>query len=202
MTNPHSGESASDGGTAMRIVVEFDRSLLSHFSVSAWNDFIDGLMAMNLTPITWSPGERPPPLGVLLDFSRLQRAHYRLDGIDLSMCWLEDADFTGASLKGARLGCGKNVSYRQARLDLADFSDGVEISGCDFTDATGLETALFDGASYGLADQPKGLPPEILAVCKAKADAPPADPQKVSAPRHLSEVPLRACVTIHATPMG
>jgi hypothetical protein len=191
-----SGQNDQIGRAAMQIIVEFDRSLLSHFTVSEWNAFIDDLMARDLIPPTWSEGERPPPMGVMVNFRNLQRAHYRLEGINLSMCWLEGADFTEANLKHAQLGCGRNVCYRGARLDHADC--GVEISGCDFTDATGLDTAKFKGAVYDPANPPIGLPPEVLAVCKAEAD-PPADPRQPSNPQEptgMSESPLRACVTI------
>jgi len=96
------------GNVCKQVIVEFDKSLLTHFSsVEQFNGFISGLSAMNLAPTVWSSGERPPPFGVTLDFSGLRRAHYRLDGIDLSLCWLADSDFEGASLKNAQMGTSK-----------------------------------------------------------------------------------------------
>ena len=192
-----------DGKTAIQIIVEFDRSLLSHFTVSTWNSFINDLMSANLIPPIWSQGERPPPVAVMLDFSRLQRRTYRLDGINLVFCWLENADFTGASLKNARLGCGRNVSYRNCRVDNADFAL-VEISGCDFTGCTGIETARFDNAVYDPANPPIGLPAEILARCKPDAKPPPENPRTPRNPKEPScyaVSPLRACVTIHSVPV-
>ena len=82
------------GNFCKQVVVEFDNSLLSRFTVAQWNAFVDGLMSMNLAPTVWSSGERPPPFGVSLDFSGLRRRNYRLDGADLSLCWLADSDFT------------------------------------------------------------------------------------------------------------
>lgn len=188
---------------AIQIIVEFNSSLLSHFSVATWNAFVDDLMEKNLIPPMWSPGERPSPVAVMLDFSRLQRRNYRLDGINLALCWLENADFTGASLKNAHLGCGRHVCYRECRLDNADFTL-VEISGCDFTDCTGIETAIWDRATYDPANPPVGLPPEIVARCKPEAKPPPENPRAPSNPAEptgFMVAPLRACVTIHEIPM-
>ena len=187
----------------MQIVVAFDRSILSRFDTPGWNALVQDLMAHKLIPPMWESGERPPPLGVLLDFSGLKRMNYRLDGIDLSMCWLENADFAGASLKNAQLGCGRNVSYRACRLHGADFT-GIEISGCDFNGATGLETALWDGAVFDPANPPKGLPENILAKCLPEAPPPsenpraPANPQE---PSGFSVMPLRCTATIHTVPV-
>ena len=187
----------------MQVVVEFDKSILSRFDVPGWNAFVADLMSYKLIPPMWESGERPPPLGVLLDFSGLKRMNYRLDGIDLSMCWLGDADFTGASLKNAQLGCGRNVSYRACRLHGADFT-GIEISGCDFSDATGMETAQFDGAVYDPANPPKGLPENILASCLPDALPPPEnsrEPRNPAEPTGFTVMPLRCTATIHTVPV-
>ena len=187
----------------MQVVVEFDKSLLSRFDVSGWNHFVQNLMAHKLIPPMWVSDERPSPLGVLLDFSGLQRMNYRLDGIDLSMCWLENADFTGASLKNAQLGCGRNVSYRACRLYGADFT-GIEISGCDFSDATGMETALWDGAVFDPANPPKGLPENILAKCLPDASPPPENPREPRNPQEptgFTVMPLKCVATIHTVPV-
>ena len=187
----------------MQIVVEFDKSILSRFDVSGWNHFAQNLVEYRLIPPMWESGECPPPLGVLLDFSGLKRMNYRLDGIDLSMCWLGDADFTGASLKNAQLGCGRNVSYRACRLHGADFT-GIEISGCDFSDATGMETAQFDGAIYDPANPPKGLPADILAKCLPDAPPPPVNPREPrnpAEPSGFTVMPLRCMATIHTVPV-
>ena len=202
------GNNTNGGGsnrTAMQIMVECDHSLLPHFSVTAFNSFIDGLVKMGLLPTVWDPTvERPPVLGVMLNFSRLQRRNYRLDGINLFFCWLENADFTGSSLRNARLGCGRNVSYRNCRLDNADFQE-AEISGCDFTGCSGIETALFEGAVYDPANPPKGLPESILDRCKPAAAPPlknPRQPSNLQEPSGYTVAPLRACVTIHEIPMS
>jgi len=123
------------GNVCKQVIVEFDKSLMSHFeSVEQFNGFISGLSAMNLAPTVWGSGSVPPPFGVTLDFSGLRRAHYRLDGADLSLCWVADADFEGAFLKGAQMGCCPRSSFRNARLQGCDFSM-CDISDCIFTDA-------------------------------------------------------------------
>src|ERR1035437_6033215 len=129
------------------IIIEFRADLLGHFDVPGWNAFADALFERPLLSACWSRGERPPLLVVLLDFRGLRRARHKLDGIDLRHCWLERADFTGASLRNSKMGCGRNTSYRGARLHGPNFRH-VEISGCDFSGAAGLESAMFDGAAY------------------------------------------------------
>lgn len=188
--------------TRIQIVVEFRRDLLGHFDVPQWNVFVAKLLSHGLIPPIFTPGEKPEPLSVLLDFRGLRRAHYRLDGIDLRLCWLQDADFTGASLRNARLGCGRNVSYKGARLHGADFRH-VEISGCVFTDALGLESALFNSASYDPGNPPIGLPSDILAACKAEAEPPPDDrrqPTNPMEPTGFRQAPLRCLATVHMVP--
>ena len=180
------------------VVIEFDRSLLNHFTVAEWNAFVADLMARDLIPAVWTDGDRPPPITVVFDFRRLLRAHYRLDGIDLRLCYHDNADFIGASLKNARLGFGKNACYRGARLHGADFQ-GIEISGCDFTDCLGVEPAMFAGAVYHPANPPKGLPPEVLAVCEEETGEPSPRPYRASKPTsrtYYTESPLRCCATI------
>jgi len=123
--------------------------------------------------------------------------------VDLSLCWLEDAQFDGSSFRNARLGCGRNVSYRGAHLDHTDFRH-VEISGCDFTGAKGFDTAMLYGAVYDPANPPIGLPAGVLAQCKAEAEPPPTDPRKPTNPREPSEFkesPLHCHATIHAIPI-
>jgi hypothetical protein len=188
--------------TYIQIVVEFRRDLFGHFNAQGWNAFIADLLEKNLIPPIYTPEIKPEPLSVLLDFSGLKRPHYHLDGIDLRMCWLEGASFEFASLRNARLGCGRNVSYRGSRLNGADFRD-VEISGCEFSGATGLDTAMFDAAVYCPSNPPINLPPEILAQCKAEAEPPPDDRRKPSNPMEPSgfqQAPIRCLATINLIP--
>jgi len=193
---------------AIQLLVEFDRTLLSHVlgegGVPAWNRLVERLLEGGLTPPTWTAGGEPEPLGVLLDFTRLRMPHHRLDGINLRLCWLAGADLTGASLRNARLGCGRNVSYKGSRLDNADFRH-VEVSGCDFTGCVGLETALFEDAAYDPANPPVGLPADIIAVCKPEAEPPPDDrrqPTNPMEPSGFRQAPLRCNASIHLVPVG
>ena len=190
-------------GTAIQIIVEFDRGLLQYLDVPQWNAFVADLLSEGLTPPVYEPGVRPPPIAVMLDFSRLGRARYNLDCIDLQLCWLEGADFTGASLRGARMGCGRDVKYAGSRLHGADFRD-VEISGCDFTGCLGMETAMFVGAAFNPANPPVGLPASILAVCKAEAEPPPEDrrtPANPMEPTGFQQAPIKCHATIHTIPL-
>ena len=192
------------GNVCKQVIVEFDKSLLSRFTVAQWNAFVDGLSAMNLAPTVWSSGERPPPFGVTLDFSRLQRAHYRLDGINFAdaCCWLADSDFEGASLKNAHMGCCPRSSFRNARLQGCDFSM-CDISDCDFTGAE-LDGTFFTGAVYAVGHEPVGLPTATLALCKPDAMPPPANPrspENPSEPAGPTVAPLRCSATIHSVPM-
>ena len=164
------------------VVLEFDKSLFGHYTVAQFSAFTADLLARGLIPPAYSPGRRPDPLAVMIDFTGLRLPRHILDGIDLRMCWLADADLTGSSLRNARMGESRNVSFKSCRLDHADFRE-VEISGCDFSGATGLETAMFEGAVYCPTNPPKGLPPEIFAVCKPEAEPPPSDPRQPRNPQ-------------------
>ena len=188
---------------ATTIIIEFRADLLGHFDVPSWNAFVNALFERRLLSACWSRTESPPLLVMMLDFRGLRRARHRLDGIDLRHCWLERADFTGASLKNAKLGCGRNVCYKGARLHGADFRH-VEISGCDFSGCLGIESAMFDGAVYDPANPPVGLPPELLAACKPEAEPPPSDPRRPSNPMEpmwFRQDPLKCHATIHVAPM-
>ena len=206
-TNPDGG-GLIDGGSMVQemtatIIIELRADLLGHLDVPSWNAFVNALFERRLLSACWSPKERPPLLVMMLDFRGLRRARYKLDGIDLRHCWLADADFTGASLRNAKLGCGRNVCYKGARLHGADFRH-VEISGCDFTDCQGFDAALFDGAAYDPANPPKGLPSEALAVCRSDAEPPPTDrrqPTNPAEPTWFRQSPLRCHATIHMAPM-
>ncbi len=189
--------------TATMIVIDFDRAVMQHLDVPQWNAFVAFLLDKDLVPPMWMHGERPPPLAVTLDLHGLRRAHYVLDAIDLRMAWLADADFSFGSLVGARLGCCPRANFKSARLHGADFR-GVEISGCDFTDAKGLDAVLFEGAAYDLSCPPMGLPPQILARCKAEAAPSPTGtnpPSNPTWPSGLPESPLKCLATVYTIPL-
>ena len=185
------------------VVVEFDKSLLGHFStVQDFNAFVADLLARSLIPPVYSPGQRPAPLAVMIDLSGLHRPRHILDGIDLRMCWLADANLTGSSLRNVRMGESRNVSFKSCRLDRADFRD-VEISGCDFSGATGLDTAMFDGAVYDPGNPPKGLPDSVMALCKPEAEPPPADPRQPRNPQEparFRQTPIRCHALVLTIP--
>ena len=179
---------------SMLIVVELDRGLLQHFDVRQWNDFVGELARRGMTPIGWAQGERPPPVGVTLSFRGLRRAHYRLTGIDLTLCELEGADFEGACLQGAKLGFCPKANFRYARLQGASFR--ADVSGVDFTGAE-LQGAEWGDAYYFANDPPVGLPTEVLAACQCEPASAPGNADMPSTP---PERPLRACVTITEVP--
>lgn len=190
---------------AIQLIAEFGADLLmcilSCDGVEAWNDLVDDLMERNLLPPCWEAGSKPEPVGLLLDLSNLKLPHHQLDNIDLSMCWLANANFTGASLRNAKMGCGRNVSYRMARIDGADFR-GIEISGCDFSGCSG--TAMFDGAVFDPANPPIGLPAEVMAVCKPEAAPPPTNVREPRNPqaRGFEQAPIKCFASIHFVPIG
>lgn len=191
------GEGASTR-TAMQVIVEISRDLLQSFNVKDWNEFVAELSRRELIPVVWSLGERPPPLGVMLDFRGLRRGHYHLTGIDLSLCWLDRACFEGACLKGAKMGCCPNADFRNARLQGASFYM-CDISGCRFEGAE-LHDADFTDASYAMGHAPTGLPAETLAKCKAVMPEPPPAPRDPDNPPRSPERPLRATVTVSEVP--
>ena len=186
------------GGKTIYVIVEFDESLFSRFSAETWNAFARDL------PLPIFEGSKPPPLSAILDFSGIKRRNADLDGIDLSMVFADGGgDLSGSSLRHAHLFSGKNVLYRNCLLDYADFSF-VEISGCDFTGATGLEMATFEGAIYDPLNPPKGLPVETLARCKPMAEPMPESPCEPAAPQeptNFTVAPLRVTATIHTIPL-
>ncbi len=190
-----SGNDETGTRWAMQVVVELGRTILQHMDVRGWNEFVGELVRRGMVPIAWSKGERPPPVGVMFDFRGLRRMHYRLNGINLSLCALDGGSFECASLKGALLGDGKAVCYRGARIHGARFCG--DISGCDFSGCSGIEHALWDDASFSVEDPPIGLPPEVLTRCKPEPASAPGDGDMPSTP---PEQPLRATVTITEVP--
>ncbi len=185
---------------AIQITVEFDKSLFLRIIAEgrhAWNDFVADLFEQKLLGANWSAGEKPPPVVVMLDLSGISLRHKRLDGIDLSQCWLEGADFTGSSLKDSRIGCCPKSNLRRTWLSGASFS---EITGCHFTDAH-LEGVLLDGALYDPADPPKGLPPELLATCRPDPNEPPRSGHDRIEPSGFSFAPIRCRASVHLMPM-
>ena len=188
------GNDESGTRWAMQVVVELDRSLLQHMDVRQWNEFVGELARLNMVPIVWSMGERPPPVGIMFDFRALRRAHYKLNGIDLTVCDLEGANFEGAWLKSAKLGSCPGANLRNARLQGAAFRG--DVSAADFTGAE-LHDADFRDAYYFANRAPVGLPPEVLATCKAEPENAPDD---AGGPPVPAEQPLRACVTITQVP--
>jgi uncharacterized protein YjbI with pentapeptide repeats len=178
----------------MLVVVEFSRDLFQHFNVESWNEFVGELVRHGMVPVAWSKGERSPPVGVMLDFRGLRRAHYKLDGIDLTFCDLEGANFEGASLKGAKLGPCPGANLRGARLQGAAFRG--DVSGADFTGAE-LHDTDFRDATYDPGKPPVGLPGEALANCKPEPENATDDAEVQSVP---ADQPLRATVTISEVP--
>jgi len=191
---------------SIQVVVEFDKTLFNQIlgegGILGWNRYVADLMTKDLVAAAWAPNEPPPPLIVILDLHRLRMRNHRLDGINLALCWLADADFEESSLKGVQMGCCPRASFRNARLHGADFRL-VEITGADFTGCLGLETAIWGGAVYAAADPPKGLPDEILKRCVAEVDRPPLrprQPENPAEPRGDEQAPLISHATIHFVP--
>ena len=187
-------------GRAAQVVVELGKDLFHQIvaegGVPAWNSFVSDLFKRELLSVAWSPKEIPPPFIVMIDLSGIRLDHRRLDAINLSHCWLEGASFNGSSLRNARLGCGRKVSYRGAWLQGSDFRN-VEISGCDFTGSKGIEDALFDCASYD--EPPIGLPPAVMARCIHEPDCGRfASP---TGPSEFGQAPLRCSASFHLIPV-
>ena len=188
---------------AAQVVVGLGKDLFHQIvaegGVPAWNSFVSDLFKRELLSVAWSPKEIPPPFIVMIDLAGIRLDHRRLDGINLIHCWLEGASFDGSSLKNARLGCGRKVSYRGASIQGSDFRY-AEISGCDFTGCKGIENAMFDGATYD--DPPIGLPPAVMARCSQEPDSADcgrfADP---TGPSEFGQAPLRCRASFHLIPI-
>jgi hypothetical protein len=187
-----------------QVMIEFKKDLLSRFDVPGWNRFVEELIDKNILAATWRPGERPPALIAFLDFTGLVMRNRRLDGIHLGIARLEETDFSHASLRNAKIGCCRGALFTGARLDGADF-EFSDISGADFSDASGIETAVFRRSSYWVGNPPIGLPAPIIAQCVPDGEPPPTDRRDGSLPRVQSgggESPLRCVATICVTPIG
>lgn len=181
--------------TAMLVIVELGGDLLEYFDVASWNEFMAELVRRDMTPIAWSQGERPSPVGVVFDFRGLHGARRPLAGIDLTFCDLEGAEFTGADLRGAKLWSCRGADFRNARLRGARFRG--DISGCCFdSDGPELGETDFRHAFYSAHEPPTGLPAEALAACEVVPDAP--DGADLSPA--VEELPLRVRATIHEVP--
>jgi uncharacterized protein YjbI with pentapeptide repeats len=155
---------------APMILVEFDKGLFQQFSVSAWNAFLDDLFNRHMIPPAWAQGEKPSPISVVISLRRLVKRNYHLDGINFMFVDISDSDFSGASLRGVTMLSCPRTSFSNARLDGAALG---EISGCDFSGASGLASVNFEDAFYDPAYPPIGLPAEMLAKCEQVKKEPP-----------------------------
>jgi hypothetical protein len=158
---PVNGNSDGETRWAVQVVVEFDQSIFRHFRVGQWNEFAAELVRCCLTPVAWSKGEQPSPIGVMFDFSGLRATHCRLDSIDLTFCDLDGANLEGSSLKGAKVGDCPRAKLRRTWLQGASFRG--DVSAADFTDAR-IEGTDFSDAHYLTESPPLGLPPDAMAA--------------------------------------
>jgi len=85
------------------------------------------------------------------DWSCLDLSGLKLDGIDLSDCYLEQVDFTGTSLRNANL---SKAILARARLDHADFS-GSDLSSANIGAVSAIDTR-FNACSLKNAKLSKG----------------------------------------------
>lgn len=186
---------------AIQVTTEFDKGLflwiVAEGGAKAWNSFVADLFQRELLGACWGKGDRPPPVAVMLDLSGISLCHKRLAGLDLSQCWLENADFEGSSLKNSRLGCCPKANLRRTWLQGASFN---EVTGCDFTDAH-LHGVDFDNAVYDPADPPKGLTPDLMAACKPAPNEPPRNRHDPIESSGFSFAPLKCRASVHFMPM-
>jgi hypothetical protein len=188
---PVSGKGEAATRWATQVIVSFDHGLFRHVGVRQWGSFVGELARRGLVPIAWSKGERPPPIGIELEFRGLRATHCRLDGIDLTFCDLSGADFEGSSLKGAKVGDCPGANLRRTRLQGAEFRG--DVSGADFTGAA-VDGAGFGDAHHYEGEPPVGLPPETAAAIETV-------PREAGGGRDAPFMqPLRARVTIHEVP--
>jgi len=172
----------------VQVIVEFDASLFQHFRVAQWNSFVRELARRSLVPIAWAEGERPSPVGVMLDFKGLRARHCRLAGLDFTFCDLGGADLEGSSLKGGKVGDCPRANLRLTQLQEAEFRG--DVSGTDFTGAA-VDGADFGDAHHHEGEPPLGLPPEAMATIEeapcetgGRDDAPFMPPVRVRATIH------------------
>jgi uncharacterized protein YjbI with pentapeptide repeats len=183
-------ENAATRGAA-QVIVEFDKSLFRRVGSARWNAFAGELVRRGMAPVAWSQGERPPPIGVMLDFRGLRARRCRLGAMDFTFCDLSQADFSGSSLQGAMIGDCPHANLRGTSLQGAEFRG--DVSGCDFTGAT-VEGADFRHAYYEEGDPPIGLPVATLGAVERvtkETDGGPEEP---------SMNPLRVRATFHEVP--
>ena len=183
------GNAATRG--AAQVIVEFDKSLFRRVGSARWNDFAGELVRRGMVPVAWSQGERPPPIGVMLDFRGLRARRCRLEAKDFTFCDLSQADFSGSFLQDAKIGDCPQANLRGTSLRGAEFRG--DVSGCDFTGAT-VEGADFRHAYYEEGDPPIGLAVATLGAIECV-------PKEASGgPEELFMHPVRAKVTIHEVP--
>ena len=184
-----------EAGTRWAMLVELDCGAFQHFSVASWNEFVGELVRRNMTPIAWSLGRRPTPVGVMFDFRGLRGARRPLAGIDLTFCDLGNACFEGALLDGSKLGSCPGANLRNARLKGTAFRG--DVSGCAFTGAEEAGNADFHHAYFFADRPPTGLPAEALAACEV---LPSSVDDADQIPPVPAETVLRARATITEVP--
>jgi len=102
--------------------------------VNIWNDLMASWDSEDYFLMGDAEFGPPAPIGLTLDFENVDFSNQHLDGIDLRHAWLNNSNFSGASLK-------------QAQFDFASIT------------ATNFQGAMLDEASFVIAFHRPGQPP-------------------------------------------
>lgn len=127
--------------------------------IEEWNHWVQAIAPL----VTQGAGCLSEALIVGLDFSSSNLIGMDLDGIHLSLAWLEDVDFSRASLRGAKIGCPVRAVFRGA--DLAGAMICGDVTGTDFRGAY-LDSISLEDCGYEQSSPPLGLPDHLLTQCK------------------------------------
>lgn len=138
--------------------------------VVIWNCWVSSLYHRGLILPSGHDGDPDPVLMVGLDFSRGDLSGLRMDGIDLAWAWLEGTDFTGTSLKNARIGFCPHAIFRGSDLTGAELCG--DIGTADFSGALVGGVHIGFCCSHDIGSPPAGLPPELLSRCRKDRDDP------------------------------
>lgn len=148
---------------------DFIKAFLSlPHGIKQWNAWVKAAFSSGLLfPSGESLNGEDPLIMLGLDFSGGDFRGLLLDEIDLSMSWLEGADFTGALLRGALIGCCPHAIFKEA--DLSSAILGGDISGTNFHGSS-LAGSDLGSCFYQRSLPPIGLHPEFLAQCRQIPD--------------------------------
>lgn len=138
--------------------------ILNRYGVSGWNAWINAISTQNLTYPSYNTTENPPSIQVDFYLRDIDLSNRELDGIDLTMVYVDGGIFCHSSLYGSKIILANKCVFVGADLRTASF-ESCDVSGANFTDAM-LDSINWERTFYYKGIPPIGLPEDVMTRLK------------------------------------